>query len=100
MAVSITADRVSLNRTRHTASRTPDGWSVTWLPGRVLTRDEATTAVLLAESVVTFGHLPRTSRTWALIDGWAAELDLTGAEVAARVSRVPAARVRRAGSWL
>jgi hypothetical protein len=54
-------------------------WSVSWLPGRVFTRSQATTAMVLA-SILSAG--PVTDRLSPHVRGWAAELGLTSAEAA------------------
>ncbi|MGH3876045.1 MAG: hypothetical protein ACRDSK_03310 [Actinophytocola sp.] len=73
----------------HTAravdEREPYGrWRVSWLPGRTVSRNQATTALVLAE-FVTAGATRPAHRHWPHVQGWAAELDLTGAEAVAAV---------------
>lgn len=49
------------DQTRHTARRDPErsgGWRVSWLPGRVLTRDQAVTAMILAGETAATGDDP------------------------------------------
>jgi hypothetical protein len=65
----------------------PTLWSVTWLPGRALTRNQAVSAMMLAETV-SRGIEPGT-RMWIFVNGWAAELGLTGEEAATLARRVP-----------
>lgn len=60
-------------------------WRVSWLPGRVLTRDQAVTAMVLAE-VVWREELRPESRWWGFIDKWAGELELTGPDAVVRCS--------------
>jgi hypothetical protein len=52
MATKISDTEMTSDITRHTATHTDDGWTVTWLPGRTLTRDEAITAMTVAEMVI------------------------------------------------
>jgi len=67
--------------------RKPYGrWRVSWLPGRTVGHNQATTALVLAEHI-TAGATGPTHRQWPHIEGWAAELDLTGAEAVATVRR-------------
>lgn len=79
MSVHIDADRISCDASVHVAWRVsgPDApaerWRVTWMSHRVLTRNQAITAVMLAE------HHAAMSRTEhaATLAAWAGELDLT-----------------------
>jgi hypothetical protein len=84
MALTITDEIMRSTDTPHTAQPYGDGWAVTWLPGRVLTRNQAITAMTIAE---TTGRIPAdagpeayTGRIWVHLDGWAAELGLAGPE--------------------
>jgi hypothetical protein len=79
-------------QTRHTArAAAGGGWSVSWLPGRTLTQNQAVTAMTIAEAVVT--HVDEladsASRWWLHVDGWAAELGITGPEAVAHASLSP-----------
>ena len=87
--------------TRHTAKAwlVPDEsamWSVTWLPGRVLTRDQAEAAMSIAELV---GQISPAAGPeaydddtfWSHVDSWAAELGLSGANAVVRASEPPCA---------
>lgn len=92
MATRITDAGMTSNQTRHSAYRAPGGgWAVTWLPGRTLTRDQAITAMTIAEVVQTHaGELADSSaRLWLHLDGWAAELGVTGPEAVAKASLSP-----------
>jgi len=51
-------------------------WEVSWLPGRVLDRNSAITAMVLADQVGVH-DLNERHRLWLHIEGWAAELGLT-----------------------
>ncbi|HZN71534.1 MAG TPA: hypothetical protein VFC00_07610 [Micromonosporaceae bacterium] len=77
MGVHIGATAMTGATTRHHAEAAPGEWRVTWLPDRLLTRNQAVTAMVLAEAVaattVTSEH-----RLWPHIDAWAAELGLSG----------------------
>jgi hypothetical protein len=66
--------------TPHTARRTADGWEATWLPGHVLTRDQAAAAVTIAELAATTPQRvldDPAAPVWARLNDWAAELRLT-----------------------
>jgi len=83
VSTRITDTSMSSTSTDHTARRThPTGqWRVSWLPRRLLTRNEAVTAMTIAE-VIASRPAPD-SRIWSAVKAWAAELDLSTDEVAA-----------------
>jgi hypothetical protein len=56
------------------AVRRDDGWHITGHPDRVFTRDQAITAMLIAE--VEALNLPPTDRTWRHVAQWRAEIGL------------------------
>ena len=62
-----------------------DGWAVTWLPGRALTRSQAITAMVLAETVAD-GIGDHTDKRWLFIEPRADELGMTGAAVVGKIS--------------
>jgi hypothetical protein len=82
---SMTSD-VTANRARYSKDAAADGngaWVVTWLPLRLLTRNQAVTAMTIAETVAIAMRSGVTEQFagWRLhVDGWAAELGLTGPE--------------------
>lgn len=85
MSIRIGAHTMRSNATKHHAEATGDRWRVSFLPGRELTRNQAITAMTLAETVATralFAEDP----IWVHIDNWAAELGLTGPEAVVRAS--------------
>jgi hypothetical protein len=59
---------------------------VSWLPGRVLDRNAAITAMTLADTAAEPG-MNRGHRLWPFIEGWAEELGLTGPEAIALASQ-------------
>ena len=61
------------------------GWAVTWLPGRVLTRNQAITAMMLAETVAG-GVGEHIDKRWLFIEGWANEPGMTGADAVGKIS--------------
>jgi hypothetical protein len=90
MTLTINDTAMTSDQTAHTARHTPDrnGWEVSWLPGQTLDRNTAITAMTIAETAgerdVHEGH-----RLWPHIQGWAAELGLTGPDAIARASQPP-----------
>jgi hypothetical protein len=90
--VTLQIDDTSMrsDQSGHTARHVPDrgGWEVSWLPGQILDRNTAVTAMTLAditgERDVHEGH-----RLWPHIQGWAAELGLTGPDAIARAAQPP-----------
>lgn len=89
MTLRISDQAMTSDATGHTARRLrPDEWTVSWLPGRRLTRNQATTAMILAETVATT-QLHHGQRLWPHICQWAAELGLTGPAAIAQASQEP-----------
>jgi hypothetical protein len=80
--------------TPHTARRAPDGgprsWEVSWFPaGRRLNRDQAVTAMTLAEICEPAQPIDR-NRMEPFIQGWAAELGLSADQAENRIAAPPA----------
>src|SRR5438093_1562945 len=100
MALTITDQVMRSTATQHNACRLPteanpaaDVWAVSWLPKRRLTRDQAVTAMTIAEEV---GRIPADAgpeaydtRFWALVDSLAAELGLAGPDAVTKASEPP-----------
>ena len=90
MTLTINDATMTSDQTPHTARHAPsqNGWEVSWLPGRVLDRNSAITAMVLADisadECVREGHW-----LWPHIQGWAAELGLTGTDAVAAISQSP-----------
>ncbi len=90
MILTIHDTTMTSDQTAQTARQAPsrDGWEVSWLPGQVLDRNSAITAMILAdlagEEELHEGH-----RLWPHIQGWAEELGLTGPEAVAAASEPP-----------
>jgi hypothetical protein len=90
MTLKINDTTMTSDQTPHTARHVPsrNEWEVTWLPGRTLDRNSAITAMVLADTTadqrVREGH-----RLWPHIQGWAAELGLTGPDAVAAISQPP-----------
>jgi hypothetical protein len=68
-------------------------WSVTWLPGRALTEQQAMVAMAIAEEVARHAGRLADNGDWQLgIDVWAAELGITGPIAIAQASKPAPAR--------
>ena len=61
-------------------------WEVSWLPGRALDRNSAITAMTLAD-LTSERDLNERHQLWPFIQGWAAELGLTGSDAINRAAR-------------
>ena len=90
MTVTISDTAMISDRSRCTARYSPDrnGWEVSWLPGRLVDRNTAITAMTLADTAVEHdlhdGH-----PLWPHIESWAAELGLTAPEAIDSASQPP-----------
>jgi hypothetical protein len=92
MALTINDDRITADNTSHTARPAPGRpgiWEVSWLPGRLLDRNEAVTAMILADIAGTTTAINERVRR-PHIQGWAAELGLTAPDALARISQLTA----------
>jgi hypothetical protein len=93
MPLTITMLAMRSTSTRHTARATSWGWSVTWLPGRVLSQSQAVTAMTIAETIgahdLTGDPLHAGHRLWPHLDQWAAELGISGPAALVRASAAP-----------
>ena len=92
MTLTINDTTMTSDQTVHIARQASGSqhlWEVSWLPGRALDRNSAITAMVLADQTGVH-DLNEQHRLWPHIEGWAAELGLTGPDVIARVSQ-PAA---------
>jgi predicted DNA-binding transcriptional regulator AlpA len=75
----------------HTARQAPGlphEWEVSWLPGHILDRNSAITAMVLAD-IARSGDLRAGHGLWPPIQSWAAELALTGPDAIAASSQPP-----------
>ena len=92
MTLTITDTTMTSDQTAHTARQAPGRqhlWEVSWLPGRTLDRNSAITAMTLAD--LTSEHdLNERHQLWPFIQGWAAELGLTGTDAVEAISQLPA----------
>ena len=85
MNIKITDEAMTSDTTPHSTRPDGNGWAVTWLPGRVLTRNQAITAMVLAETVAG-GIGDHTDKRRLFIEGWADELGITGADAVGKIS--------------
>jgi hypothetical protein len=91
MALTINDRTMTSDRTDHTARLAPGEhrqWEVSWLPGRRITRNQAITAMTLAEESSPGGP-PDRNRLWPHIQGWAADLGMTAEQAMTRISALP-----------
>jgi hypothetical protein len=91
MALTINDRTMTSDRTHHTARLAPGEqhqWEVSWLPGRRVTRNEAITAMTLAEESSPTQARDR-NRLWPHIQGWAADLGLTAEQAMTRINAPP-----------
>lgn len=80
--------RMTSDRTAHRAIRNVDGsWTTTWLAAAELDRNQATTAMTIAETVAA-GRATRRHPEWPHLIAWAAELGV-GVDEAIRLAAVP-----------
>jgi hypothetical protein len=96
MTLTICDTTMTSDQTTHTARPAPsrNGREVSWLPGQTLDGNTAITAMILADAAgeedLHEGH-----RLWPHIQGWPAELGLTGPEAVAAGSQ-PSSGIDRA----
>jgi hypothetical protein len=91
MTLTYQDDSISSDRTGHTARLAPGrehAWHVSWMPGRLMDRNTAITAMVLAD-VSGRGEVHAGHRLWPHIEGWTAELGLTAPDALASVSKPP-----------
>jgi hypothetical protein len=91
MALTILPDAITSDRTLHVAVPATDGrhlWEVSWLPGRRVSRDNAITAMVLADHA-SFGDMDAVHWLWPHFEGWASELALTAPEALTQIANPP-----------
>ena len=90
MTLTITDTTMTSDQTAHTARHAPEqnGWAVSWLPGQILDRNTAITAMILADTTAQ-AHLQEGHRLWPFVQGWAAELGLTAPDAIVKTSQPP-----------
>jgi hypothetical protein len=93
MVLTITDQVMTSPDTPHTAQALGDRWAVSWLPGRMLTKSQATTAMMMAEVVSQTPAGSYSESTRRRLDNWAAELGLTGPGAALSIIAGPPADI-------
>src|SRR5690242_8242908 len=91
MSLTIGDDTMTSDQSPHTARQAPGhrhGWEVSWLPGQILDRDTAITAMILADIAAT-GDIHPYHRLWPAVQSWSAEVGLTGPDAIARAAQPP-----------
>ena len=90
MTLTINDTTMTSDQTAHTARYVPgrSGWEVSWLPGRLLGRNTAITAMTIAD-MADPGDLHTRQRLWPHIESWAGELGLTATDALAQVAQPP-----------
>jgi hypothetical protein len=90
MTLTINDTRMTSDRSDHTARHSPDqnGWEVSWLPGQILDRNTAITAMTLADTAAE-PDLDDRHRLWPHLQSWAGELGLTAPDALNRASQPP-----------
>ena len=90
MTLTITDHGMTGDHTPHTARHAAErnGWEVSWLPGQILDRNTAITAMILADTAAE-QDLHEGHRLWPHIQGWAEEVGLTAPDAIARASQPP-----------
>jgi hypothetical protein len=88
MTLTINDTTMTSDQTTHTARRARDrnGREVSWLPGQLLDRNAALTAITLAHAAAE-RDLREGHGLSPHIQGWAAEPDMTGHDAVARASQ-------------
>jgi len=88
--VVINDTTITSDQSAHTARHAPErnGWEVSWLPGQIVDRNTAITAMILADTTAEPG-LREGHRLWPHIQSWAEEVGLTAPEAIARASQPP-----------
>ena len=74
MTLTINDTTMTSDQTAQTARHAPErsGWEVSWLPGQILDRNTAITAMILADTTAE-QDLHEGHRLWPFIQGWAEE---------------------------
>ena len=96
MTLKIDDTTMTSDQTAHAARHSPErnGWEVSWLPGQILDRNTAITAMIVADTAAE-RDLAEGHRLWPHVQSWAEELGLTAPDAIARVSQPPSDLKRR-----
>jgi hypothetical protein len=96
MTLIINDTTMTSDQTTHTARQVPSpqrGWEVTWLPGQILDRNTAITAMTLAD-LAGDPDLGEGHRLWPAVQSWSAELGLSGSDAITRAAQPSSAFAR------
>ena len=90
MTLSINDTTMTSDQSAHTARHAlgRNGWEVSWLPGQLLDRNTAITAMTLADTTAE-PDLHEGHRLWPHIQSWAGELGLTAPDAIAKAAQPP-----------
>jgi hypothetical protein len=91
MTLTINDTTMTSDQTAHTARQAPGQehrWEVSWLPGQILDRNTAITAMILAD-LAGEEDLHESHRLWPHIQSWAEELGLTAPDAIAQATQPP-----------
>ena len=90
MTLTINDTTMTSDHSAHTARHSPDrnGWEASWLPGQILDRNTAITAMTLAD-IVAEPDLHEGHRLWPHIQSWAEEVGLTAPDALSRACQPP-----------
>ena len=89
MTLTINDTTMTSDQTTHVTRQAPGpqhGWEVSWLPGQILDRNTAITAMTLADLASEPG-LHEGHRLWPAVQSWSAELGLSGADAITRATQ-------------
>ena len=89
MTLNIGDTAMTSDQSAHTALAGPGpprGWEVSWLPGQIVDRNTAITAMSLADIAAT-GDIRPGDRLWPVVQSWSAEVGLTGPDAISRASQ-------------
>ena len=91
MTLTISDTSMTVDQTVHTARQAPGrqpGWEVSWLPGQLVDRNAAITAMIPAD-IAGEHDLHEGHRLWPHTQSWAEELGLTGSDAIAQARKPP-----------
>jgi hypothetical protein len=96
MTLTINDTTMTSDHSAHTARHSPgrNGWEVSWLPGQILDRNAAITAMVLADTVDS-GVYDRDHRLRPFVEAWASELGLSAPDALSQMSQPPESGVTR-----
>lgn len=87
MGLHIASNLMFSDVTLHTAREEDGTWTVSWLPGHALTRNQAISAMTIAVTVA--GSVEPGDLRWLHVEGWAAELGLKAADAVRMAAQPP-----------